>query len=322
MKVVDLFSGCGGLSLGLKNAGFDVLAAFENWEPAIKVYRENFNHPVNSKDLNDSESIEIIRNFKPEMIAGGPPCQDFSSAGKRDESLGRADLTIRFSEILSRIKPEWFLMENVERAYKSQALKVALENLKKTGYGITINILDSSYCGVPQIRKRMFVIGHLGSEDNFLYDYLENGLANKQMTIFDYLGNSIGVEYYYRHPRSYKRRGVFSIHEPSPTVRGVNRPIPKSYKKHQGDPIDINEGVRPLTTIERSYLQTFPNTFKFSGSKTDLEQMIGNAVPIKLAEYVGRSILNYKKDFLNKTVKKKSFQMNLHFDFSESALSL
>lgn len=296
MKVVDLFSGCGGLSLGLKNAGFDVLAAFENWEPAIKVYRENFNHPVHSKDLNDSESIEIIRNFKPEMIAGGPPCQDFSSAGKRDESLGRADLTIRFSEIISRIKPEWFLMENVERAYKSQALKVALENLKKTGYGITINILDSSYCGVPQIRKRMFVIGHLGSEDNFLYDYLENGLENKQMTIFDYLGNSLGIEYYYRHPRSYKRRGVFSIHEPSPTVRGVNRPIPKSYKKHQGDPIDINEGVRPLTTIERSYLQTFPNTFKFSGSKTDLEQMIGNAVPIKLAEYVGRSILNYKKD--------------------------
>lgn len=313
MNVIDLFAGCGGLSLGLQNAGFNIIAAFDNWEPAIKVYKENFYHNIFKLDLSGQKNIELIGKNHPDLIAGGPPCQDFSSAGKRDESLGRADLTIRFSEIISSIKPEWFLMENVERASKSQALKIALENFKKTGYGITMNILDSSYCRVPQIRKRMFVIGHLGSEDDFLYDYLENGLETKQMTVFDYLGNSLGIEFYYRHPRSYLRRGVFSIYEPSPTIRGVNRPIPKGYKKHHGDPIDVEKGVRPLTTIERSYLQTFPKTFKLNGSKTDLEQMIGNAVPVNLAEYIGKCILNYKKDYLNNTVKRKSLQLNFSF---------
>ncbi|MDQ6961478.1 MAG: DNA cytosine methyltransferase [Mariprofundaceae bacterium] len=114
------------------------------------------------------------------------------------------------------------------------------------------------------------------------------------MTVRDYLGSSLGLDYYYRHPRNYSRRGVFSIDEPSPTVRGVNRPLPPGYKKHSGDPIHINlSDIRPLTTIERSYLQTFPETFKWNGTKTNLEQMIGNAVPVKLAEFVAKSILEY-----------------------------
>jgi DNA (cytosine-5)-methyltransferase 1 len=113
------------------------------------------------------------------------------------------------------------------------------------------------------------------------------------MTILDYLGDSLGIEFYYRHPRSYQRRGIFSIYEPSPTIRGVNRPIPKTYKKHQGDACAVNEKLRPLTTIERSYLQTFPKNFKLEGSKSDLEQMIGNAVPINLGKYVARAILEY-----------------------------
>jgi len=116
------------------------------------------------------------------------------------------------------------------------------------------------------------------------------------MTIRDYLGESLGIEYYYRHPRNYNRRGIFSIDEPSPTVRGVNRPLPSGYKKHAGDPPDVNlKTTRPLTTIERSYLQTFPESFKFHGTKTNLEQMIGNAVPVNLARFVAKGILEYKK---------------------------
>lgn len=92
------------------------------------------------------------------------------------------------------------------------------------------------------------------------------------------------------------RRGIFSIYEPSPTIRGVNRPIPKGYKKHSGDPVDITDSLRPLTTIERSYIQTFPKNFIFSGSKTDLEQVIGNAVPVKLGEFVANCIIQYIDD--------------------------
>ena len=74
---------------------------------------------------------------------------------------------------------------------------------------------------------------------------------------------------------------------------------PKTYKKHLGDVSDLDENLRPLTTIERSYIQTFPKSFKFEGSKSDLEQMIGNAVPVKLAEYVARCILDYIEDQSN-----------------------
>jgi DNA (cytosine-5)-methyltransferase 1 len=168
--------------------------------------------------------------------------------------------------------------------------------LKKSRYGLSSSVINASYCGVPQSRKRYFLIGQLDGKDNALSCYLTRNQSKAPMSIFDYLGDTLGIEYIYRHPRSYKRRGVFSIHEPSPTIRGVNRPIPKTYKKHAGDLCDIDERLRPLTTIERSYIQTFPNTFKFTGTKSDLEQMIGNAVPVKLAEYVARCILEYTVD--------------------------
>ena len=115
------------------------------------------------------------------------------------------------------------------------------------------------------------------------------------MTIYDYFGDSLATEYYYRHPRSYQRRGIFSIYEPSPTIRGVNRPIPPNYKFHRGDAVKYLSKVRPLTTKGRSLIQTFPNNFLFLGTKSDMEQMVGNAVPVKSAEYVAKIILVYIK---------------------------
>jgi site-specific DNA-cytosine methylase len=220
MRTVDLFAGCGGFSLGFQQAGFDLVAAFDNWQPAIDIYRDNFNHPIFEQDLGDVEGYRSIVNFAPELIIGGPPCQDFSSAGKRNENLGRANLTKAFANIVCLVK----------------------------------------------------------------------------------------LEYYYRHPRSYQRRWIFSIHEPSPTVRGVNRPIPKTYQKHSGDACDLNEKLRPLTTIERSYLQTFPKTFKFKGNKSDLEQAIGNAVPVNLAKYVADCI-------------KESIDRSVGFDIPQEQLA-
>ena len=296
MEIVDLFSGCGGLSLGFQNAGFDIKSAFDKWEPAVKVYRENFNHPIYDTDLGSEEGLEFVKSLKPQMIIGGPPCQDFSSAGKRDETMGRADLTISYANIVASSKPEWFVMENVERITKSHILRDALKIFKKAGYGISYQVLDASYCGVPQARKRFFLVGHKYSADGFLNPYLTKNISSKPMTLFDYFGKSLGVEYYYRHPRSYARRGVFSIYEPSPTIRGVNRPIPKGYPKHEGDPVEISDKVRPLTTKERSLIQTFPEDFVFNGSKTNLEQIIGNAVPVKLGEYVANCINEYISD--------------------------
>jgi len=301
MEVVDLFSGCGGMSLGFQNAGFDILAAFDKWEPAIKVYKENFNHPIYDIDLGTEDGRAFIKSISPNMIIGGPPCQDFSSAGKRDESLGRADLTLSFAEIVADAKPEWFVMENVGRITKSRILKDAIAIFKKAGYGISYEVLDASLCGVPQARKRFFLIGHIKSRDNFLNPYLLKNQLEKPMSLYDYFGNTLGLDYYYRHPRSYARRGIFSIYEPSPTIRGVNRPVPKGYKKHEGDPTEIDSNLRALTTKERSLIQTFPENFKLVGTKTNLEQIIGNAVPVKLGEFVANCIKEYISDRLQNT---------------------
>lgn len=293
MRVIDLFSGCGGLTLGFQNAGFHVVAAFDNWKQTVEIYKANFKHPIIQTDLSEITDYSIFNKFNPEMIIGGPPCQDFSSAGKRDEDNGKGDLTVKFAEIITNVKPEWFVMENVERILKTKKLTEAIKIFKNNGYGLSSKVLDASYCNVPQTRKRYFLVGHLHSPDNFLDYYLIKNQSKKQMTIFDYLGNSLCVEHYYRHPRSYERRGIFSIYEPSPTIRGVNRPIPQNYKKHPGDTSAVNDKVRPLTTIERSYIQTFPKGFKFIGSKTELEQIIGNAVPVNLAKYVADCINEY-----------------------------
>ena len=115
------------------------------------------------------------------------------------------------------------------------------------------------------------------------------------MTLREYFGEQLGFTHYYRHPRSYARRGIFSIDEPSPTIRGVNRPIPKGYPGHSGDTMPSDESLRSLTTLERAYIQTFPKNFVFPGYKTDIEQVIGNAVPVKLAEYVARCLARYIK---------------------------
>ena len=145
--------------MGFQNVGFDIVAAFDKWQSALEVYKLNFKHDVFDDDLSSPSVVSKIQSMKPTVIIGGPPCQDFSSAGKRDESCGRADLTISFSNIIANIKPKWFVMENVDRAAKSNTFLSAIKTFKENNYGITIRVLDASRCGAPQIRKRVFVTG-------------------------------------------------------------------------------------------------------------------------------------------------------------------
>ena len=303
MKTIDLFAGCGGLSLGFQNAGFEIVAAYDFWKPAVDVYRNNFtSHSIYQMDLSNVDAaISHIKPFSPDIIIGGPPCQDFSHAGKRMEGK-RASLTEAYAKIVHAIRPEWFVMENVDRAQQSAAYKRARDLFKDAGYGLTEHIYDASLCGAPQKRKRFICIGKLGETDGFLLDAIVRNESTEPMTMRDYFGDSLGIDYYYRHPRNYNRRGVFSMDEPSPTIRGVNRPIPHGYERHPNDPVDI-KGIRPLTTAERAQVQTFPPDFIFEGSKTDLEQIIGNAVPVKLAEFVGKRIVEYIDSKNNRCVE-------------------
>ena len=292
MRVIDLFAGCGGMSLGFGNVGFDIVAAFDNWDAAITIYESNFSHPIYKKDLGADDVIQQISDLHPDIIMGGPPCQDYSIAGKRE--LGkRANLTIRFAEIVSTVKPMWVVFENVYNIERFSTVTILKQMLSDAGYGITTQVLDASRCGVPQKRQRFFLVGKLGERDGFLDEALTSNLSNKRMTVRDYLGDTLNTEFYYMHPRSYNRRAVFSIDEPAATIRGINRPIPENYKRHHADKADICDGVRALTTRERGYIQTFPDSFKFPGAKTDVELAIGNAVPPALAMYVANCIKQY-----------------------------
>ena len=295
ITAVDLFAGCGGMSLGFEKAGVDVVAADDNWDAAIDVYRANFEYPVFKRDLSDVSVADEVASFSPDIIIGGPPCQDFSQAGKRSEDGGRAILSVRYAEIIARCTPQFIVMENVPRVRTSMAMQEIRRTLKLQGYGLSGRVLDASLCGVPQARKRFFLIGCLGAEDGFLDDYLERGLSDHKMTMREYFGDELGVDYYFRIPRSYTRRAIFSIDEPSVTIRGVDRPIPPNYQLHPNDAADLTR-ARCLTPKERSRIQTFPETFKFFGSKTNINQMVGNAVPVNLAFYVAKALLDYRKD--------------------------
>ena len=152
-RAVDLFAGCGGMSKGFENAGYYVSAAFEFWKPAIDVYRANFSHPVVEQDLSRvDESVEKIRAYEPDIIIGGPPCQDFSTAGYQDETRGRAILSVCYARIVTAVMPRYFVMENVATIRNTESFRKAIATFKEAGYGLTQKVLNAAYCGVPQTR--------------------------------------------------------------------------------------------------------------------------------------------------------------------------
>ena len=294
MRVIDLFCGCGGMSLGFQNAGFDIVAAYDNWQPAIDIYQKNFQHPIYKKDLSTEDIVPELRGLAPDMIIGGPPCQDFSIAGKREFRGKRANLTLKFGQIVSEVHPQWFVMENVYNIEKSPIFEEVLAIFKSAGYGATKHVWDASYMGVPQMRRRYFVVGKLGEKDDFLLEKMISGLSKERMTVRKYFKDKpIGSDYIYQHPRTYKRRAIFSINEPLSTIRSVNRPIPSNYVIHPADKTNDLSKVHVLTTKERSYIQSFPESFEFVGTTSSIEQAIGNAVPVKMAEYVAGVINGY-----------------------------
>lgn len=287
MRFVDLFCGCGGLSLGFIKAGLDHRLSLDVSEQAVRVFNANLGGGAAVQDLADvTGTVARLLPLRPDLIAGGPPCQEFSAAGKRQHGE-RARLTIAFARIVVAVRPRWFVMENVPGALRSPAFREA-------GYGLTTLVLDASRCDVPQRRRRLVCIGRLGEPDGFLTASLEAGLRDRPSTPREYLGDALGIEAYYAHPRFYARRAIFSVHEPAPTIRGVNRPVPRGRPRHPRDAADP-AAVRPLTLAERARLQTFPAGFDFAAvSRTEAEQMVGNAVPPEMAAYVAWAVLDHE----------------------------
>lgn len=163
--LVDLFAGAGGLSLGFAKAGFEVLVACDNAAPAVETYRVSVGAHVERLDLTDEVTLPPS-----DVIAGGPPCQSFSSAGRRSDDDDRGTLVRRFAQIVAVNRPPAFVFENVEgflTAGNGRRVFDLLEPLIEAGYCIHLRKINAANYGVPQHRKRVLAIGGLGWEPTF-----------------------------------------------------------------------------------------------------------------------------------------------------------
>ena len=165
LTVVDLFCGAGGLSMGFQLAGFELLWAADNNEAAVRTYRANLGEHVVCRSIReDTEPPEAV------VIAGGPPCQGFSSAGMRRPGDKRNTLVTCFAQIVARERPLAFVFENVEgflTADDGNHVLDLLTPLVAAGYRIHIRKVNAANYGVPQHRKRVIAIGGLGWDPSF-----------------------------------------------------------------------------------------------------------------------------------------------------------
>ena len=165
-RVLDLFCGCGGLSLGFEMAGFDVVLAIDNWEDALVTYRQNHRYSIAlNGDLLTLDPMDVEREYglhDISVIIGGPPCQGFSVAGKRIIDDDRNKLYKSFVRFVKHFKPKAFVMENVPNILSigGGAIKDSIvKDFSELGYKVVYRVLTASDYGVPQNRRRAIFVG-------------------------------------------------------------------------------------------------------------------------------------------------------------------
>jgi len=167
LKVATTFAGCGGSCLGYRMAGFDVIWANEFWGKAADTYEANSKVKVNRTDIKKLTAKKILKELgmkkgELDLFDGSPPCQTFSTAGKREMSDPRSDLFFDYIRLVEGIKPKVFVAENVSGMVKGVAkgmFKIIMKELKAAGYTAEARLLDAQWLGVPQVRKRVIFVG-------------------------------------------------------------------------------------------------------------------------------------------------------------------
>ncbi|CVY16871.1 DNA cytosine methyltransferase [Staphylococcus hominis] len=181
MKIIDLFSGAGGLSLGFEKSGFNTVLAIDKWKDAIETFNFNHTNSVGTTiDIHDF-SNDDIKKYKNEItgIIGGPPCQGFSLVGTRDTNDPRNSLYIEYVRFVDQIRPHFFVLENVSGLLSLQKGKYKddiINRFSDLGYNVNFKLLTASDYGVPQSRKRVFFIGlkkDIFNDTYFNFDQLE-----------------------------------------------------------------------------------------------------------------------------------------------------
>ncbi|MBE0448945.1 MAG: DNA cytosine methyltransferase [Actinobacteria bacterium] len=315
---MDLFCGAGGLAEGFRQAGFTSVFAVEHDKSAAETYRTNFNHEVFVGPIEKLKTIPV----NADIIIGGPPCQGFSPLGKMSPAANHFKLNKlwkHYFRIVSEVLPRVFVIENVPEILKSNDFIILKKTARKLGYKIQSKILYAVDYGVPQGRRRAFIIGCKDAEPLFPEP------TGELMTVRDAIGDlplvpdgrnwHIGrnptkksLERYKCVPPGGNR---FDLMRRRPDIAPncwLNKPTGSTdvfgrlewdkpsltirtefFKPEKGRYLHP-KAHRPITHREAARLQTFPDSFIFCGTKTDVAKQIGNAVPPKLAYNVALAV--------------------------------
>ncbi len=316
LTAVSLFSGGGGLDLGLEAAGFHVAYASDIEPPHCLTLSANFpSCYVEVADVNQQKGSDIIEKANVgeiDLLAGGPPCQSFSILGKRmalDDPRGK--LVYEYARIVKELRPRAFVFENVPgilTVNKGMEWRALLDFMaESTGYKIYYQVLNSVNYGAPQIRKRVFMVG-FRDQNEFTFPMpthgpTQLGTLNSLIPWATAKEGLEGVEALHNHrirPHGERVKSRYMTVEP-----GGRDKIDHTDRLHPdrpsgtvivgsrgggGRPFIHFSAPRHLTVREAARLQTFPDWFKFESTETWQYRAVGNAVPVFMARAVGKQI--------------------------------
>lgn len=310
---IDLFCGAGGITQGLVQAGFNPIASAEISEIASATHRRNFPnchhfcgdiHQFNSQDW-----LSQINSPPIHLVIGGPPCQGFSVAGKRDPNDPRNHLFKEFIRIVSEVRPWYVVMENVPGILTMKQGKIQneiVEAFKSIGYpNISVSILESAAYGVPQIRPRaIFIANRFGLQNPYPapqlvpeeYKSIESAISD--LPAYNPIP-SINHEWT-RHSPAYMERlakvppggSLYETYLDAFKRQYPGKPSMTIKENHGGTHIHPHLD-RVISAREMARLQTFPDSFIFEGTMKKAMWQIGNAVPPRLAECIGYALIPY-----------------------------
>ncbi|MEV8237190.1 MULTISPECIES: DNA cytosine methyltransferase [Nocardiaceae] len=309
LRVVSLFTGAGGLDLGFERAGCETLVAVDNDYESCKTLR--YNRP--QWDVFEGD----IRDYKPkhsnvDIVIGGPPCQGFSSAGKGDPTDPRNFLWREYFRVVAAVKPRAIVIENVsglQHRRNGDHLSGILSALEDHGYNFAMGVLNAADYGVPQARRRLFVIGLKDGDPSLPVP----STKDHRKTVRDAIADLEGLEdQEFNHvPPSHARhvaerwdnlapgetdpnyrRARLDYDKPSHTIRAGGGYGPNGNHLAGFHPPIHPTLPRQLTVREAARIQSFPDDWILQGSKTAQGRQIGNAVPVLLAEAVARHVVS------------------------------
>jgi DNA (cytosine-5)-methyltransferase 1 len=293
---VELFAGCGGLSLGFAAAGFRTIG-YENNVDACRSYRFNLG------DHCLLETLTCNSQVRPgDVLLAGPPCQPFSVTGSQNGSSDKRDGIPPFLAAVQRLQPSIAILENVPalaRAHE-EYFATLTRQLKRLDYSVDTAILNAADFGVPQSRRRLFVVAHRGG-----FEFPSPSHEGCHMTVRDALGSmarrpaaraSIVSRPMMKYIRNYEAKCKCRVPRDLACDRPSRTLTCRNLAGATGDMIRLklpDGSRRRLTVREAARLQSFPDWFSFSGSNTSQFEQIGNAVPPLLAKAIASAVAAY-----------------------------